>query len=64
VPHPSFGPARCRGATDAPLRPAGQGRQLDADPRPVARPADFAALDLDRAFALVFDMAAGLGDAR
>jgi predicted nucleotidyltransferase component of viral defense system len=39
-------------------------RQLDADLRPVLRPADFAAFDLDRTFALVSDMAARLGDAR
>jgi len=38
-------------------------RQVDLGLRPVLRPADFAAFDLDRAFAIVTGMAARVGDA-
>lgn len=48
----------------SPARLATLRQQLDANLRPVLRPADFAAFDLDRAFKIVSDVAATLGKAR
>lgn len=48
----------------SPARLATLRQQLDADLRPVLRPPDFAAFDLDRAFKIVSDVAATLGKAR
>lgn len=48
----------------SPARLATLRQQLDANLRPVLRPGDFAAFDLDRAFRIVSDVAAAVGEAR